>query len=170
VADLELTTEPITEQTTMTIVEKNEMQNEEPGNNLITDSYSNLYASNIFLIENFCTNLIFPSIIFKFFVEDQAELLRKIASLRSVVLPPTAASVLSEDTFYDPRQIGVARKFFRRQRLRQNSDAESLFSGGSKVNNTNIHPTKLNNRINLHPNMMNVELSVHKNFFEPPST
>ena len=106
--------------------------------------------------------------IYNIFLEDQAELLRKIASLRSVVLPPTAASVLSEDTFYDPRQIGVARKFFRRQRLRQNSDAESLFSGGSKVNNTNIHPTKLNNRINLHPNMMNVELSVHKNFFEPP--
>lgn len=63
-ADLELTTEPITEQTTMTIVEKNEMQNEEPGNNLITNSYSNWSASNIFLIENFCSNLNFPSIIF----------------------------------------------------------------------------------------------------------
>jgi hypothetical protein len=35
VADLELTTEPITEQTTMTIVEKNEIHNEEPGINPI---------------------------------------------------------------------------------------------------------------------------------------
>ncbi|XP_059471562.1 adhesion G protein-coupled receptor A2 [Neocloeon triangulifer] len=135
VADMEMVTEQITmtmtDQTTMTIIEKNEVQTEEEP-------------------------------------EDEAELLRKIASLRSVVLPPPATTVVSEDTFYDPRQLGVARKFFRRQRLRQNSDAESLFSGGSKVNNTNIHPPKLNNRINLHPNMMNVELSVHKNFFEPP--
>ncbi|XP_065353104.1 adhesion G protein-coupled receptor A3 [Cloeon dipterum] len=131
VADMEMTADQITitDHTTVTVIEKSEVQTEEEP-------------------------------------EDQAGLLRKINSMRSEI-PLATSTVVSEDAFYDPRQLGVARKFFRRQRLRQNSDAESLFSGNSKINNTNIHHPKLNNRINLHPNMMNVELSVHKNVFEP---
>lgn len=48
VADIELTTEPITEQTTMTIVEKNEIHNEEPGNNPIhyTKFLARIFTTN----------------------------------------------------------------------------------------------------------------------------
>lgn len=84
------------------------------------------------------------------------------------------SSMNGAEIFYNPHQIGVAKKFFRKQKRNmmkhnnlgtrnrssrsvksQNSDmSSSLFGPGVKVNNTNIHVEEIKKQTKRNPNML----------------
>lgn len=76
------------------------------------------------------------------------------------------------EVFYNPHQSTVARKFFKKQRRKQNNlgtrrcgdggGSPGPFIGGSKVNNTNFHVEFLDERPSSNPNILHGEAPLER--------